>query len=120
MAHLALLDQIVERAHGFFDRRVRVRFVRLIQINVIGVETLQAFFDRQHDDAPRRAALDAAGVDLALVAEFGGEHDVVAARAQHLSEADFRTGGDTVVVAIHVRRIEQRDAGVERGVHDAA
>ena len=35
-----------------------------------------------------------------------------------LAEADFGAGGYAVVVTVHVGGIEERDAGVEGGMHD--
>ncbi|MFZ4677736.1 MAG: hypothetical protein ACOYM4_18950 [Nodosilinea sp.] len=42
------------------------------------MQALQARFNRNHDDAPRRTALGVGVVDLALVTEFGGEDDFFA------------------------------------------
>ena len=48
VAHLAGSDQVVQRAQGFFLRRVVVRPVGLVQIDVIGLQALQAVIDRFH------------------------------------------------------------------------
>ncbi len=65
-----------------------------------------------HDVAARRAP-EPAGV-IHRHTELGGEHDVVAARAQNLAERFLRAAA----IAVAVGGVDQRHAEVERLVHD--
>ena len=47
--HLSGADQIVQRLHRLFDRRVMVPAMDLIQIDVVGAESLQTLIDLMHD-----------------------------------------------------------------------
>jgi hypothetical protein len=44
VTHLAALGQIVERAQHFFDRRERVKSVKVIDIDIVSAEASQAGF----------------------------------------------------------------------------
>ncbi len=43
-AHLAFRDELRHRADGFFDGRVRINTVLIVEVNVIGTQTPQAAF----------------------------------------------------------------------------
>ena len=49
VAHLALPDEVVQRAQRFFERRRVVVAMHLIQVDVVGIEPPQAVFARFHD-----------------------------------------------------------------------
>ena len=48
--------QIVERAHGLLDRRLRIGPVHLVEIDPVGAQPLQARLDGPHDIGPRGVA----------------------------------------------------------------
>ena len=113
VAHLAGAHEVVERAQGFLDRRERVVPVHLIEVEPVGLEPRQARLDGRHDVAARGAFLFAV---VHRHAEFRGQHDVLAAVAQHLTEHRLRAAA----AAVNVGGIEQRDPGIERLVDDQA
>src|SRR6185437_3360909 len=110
MAHLALRNELGHGADGVLDRHGRVDAMLVVEIDDIDAEPLQARVAGL-DNVVRTAVDPLAGGGLDL-AEFGGEHDAVAAAlegaAQHLL---------VMAPAIHVRGIEEIDAAVD-GVLD--
>ena len=114
VAHLALPDQVVERAQRFLDRRQRIVIVLLVEIDVVGLQPLQAGFDGGHDVAPRRALLGA--VVAHRLGIFGRQHDVLAAVAEHLAQH----GLGAAHAGIDVGGVEQRDAEIDRLVDHLA
>ena len=109
---LAGRDELVERGERLVDRRGRIGSVHLVQVDVVDLQPAQAVVAGLHDPAPRQAA--ALRIVAHRVAHLGGQHDLVAAAAQGLAEDRL---GRAVVV--HVGRVEQRDAGVDRPVDHA-
>src|SRR5438105_2118092 len=79
---LALLDQPAHRADRVLDGHRRIDPVLEIDIDGIDAEPLQARLARLLDIFG--AAVDAAGA--AILAEFGGEHDLVAPALQRAPE----------------------------------
>ena len=114
VAHLALRDERVERAQRFLDRRRRIGTMVIIKIDPIGLQALEARLDRARDVA-RRAAFELAFV-VHRHAEFGDQHDILAAGAERLPQDRLRSAA----VAVNVGGVENRDAGIERRVHDVA
>ena len=108
-----MANQVVKRAQGLFNRRQRIVGVKLVQIDPVGVETAQAVFDGIHDVAPRSALQSA--VIAHRKTELGGDHHILAARAERVSEKLFRRSPP-----VAIRRVEQSDAGIERLVHHTA
>ena len=109
VADLAVADQVVEGAQRLVDRRAPVELVELVEIDPVSAEAFERVLDRLHDVAARGADLHARIVHGH--AELAGEHDVLAPRAERLAEEPLRSAAP----AIHIGRVEQRDAGVERG-----
>ncbi|NYH16597.1 hypothetical protein GGD41_003825 [Paraburkholderia bryophila] len=107
---MAVLNQRVERAHGFFDRRGRIETVDLVQVDVIELQAFQARLHTVDDVIPRRAARIRKLVGLA---EHLGRHDDFVAR--HL-EVFQRLAGDLFGQAarVDVGRVDEVDARVER------
>src|SRR5450631_552363 len=67
------------------------------------------------DVAARTARLPVRAVVLTqsthVAAELGGDHDVLAVSFEQLTQPRFG-------IAVGIGRVEQRDSGVESGVHD--
>ena len=87
--------------------------VVLVEIDAVGAQPLQRRFAppcgcTRASRAPRAVAH--------VAAELRREHDPVAPPFEHLAEERLAAA----LVAVDVRRVEQRDAGVERGVDDGA
>ena len=115
VAHLALGDQLTQRVQRLLDRGLRVRGVQLVQVQVVGAQAAERGGHGAPDVGP--AALGPGGGPVAhvhlLVAELGGQHDLVAAAAQQLAEHLL----GTAAVAVDVRGVEQGDARVDGRVH---
>ena len=63
---MPLADEIVERAQGLVDRRDRVGAVDLVEVDVVGLQPLEAGLDRVHDVAARGAAVVGPGAHVAV------------------------------------------------------
>ena len=114
-ADLSLLDQTLVRLQRFCDGRVLVRKVREIEIDVVGLQTLQ-----------RRlaGALDIGRLEpLAgghLAADLGDQHDLVAiaSRLHPLADDGFRftTLMPRCPARIDVSGVDGVEAGADEGV----
>jgi len=49
VTHLALTYGVVERAEGLFRWRERIKIVNLVEVDVVGLKTPKAGFERLHD-----------------------------------------------------------------------
>lgn len=114
IADLALADEIVERAQCLFHRSQRIIVVLLVEIDIVGLEPRQAGLDRVHDVAARGALLGAVGGHRLGI--FCGQHDVLAAVAEHGAEHRLRTA----LAGIDVGGVEQRDTEIDRAVDHLA
>jgi hypothetical protein len=86
--------------------------MNLVEVDPIGLQPTQAVIDRLDEPAPRVAT--AVGSLAHLEVPLRRQHDVVSPRSQRL--ADDRLG---LAVGVHVRGVDEVDAGVERGVDNA-
>ena len=86
----------------------------LVEVDVVGLQPLQAGLDRGHDVAPRGALFGA--VIAHRLGVFGRQHDVLAAVAEHFAQH----GLGAAHAGIDVGGIEQRDAEVDRLVDHLA
>jgi len=114
VAHRAGPDQVVERRQRLLDRRARIGLVQLVEVDLLGPQPPQrTLHGGLH--VPARAARHRLGRDGAahVRAELGGQHDAVPAAAEHPAEQLLRGP----LAAVDVGGVEQRDPGVQRGVH---
>jgi hypothetical protein len=117
IAHLALADEIVERAQRLVDRRHSIGAVELVEIDPVGAQPSQGVLDGRHDPASRAAL--AVQILVQHRAEFGRKHDVLPPRAEDL--ADELLGAAAFAHRrITVRGIEERDADLDRLVDHGA
>ena len=101
VAHLARLDQVVQRLHDLLGRDGRVEAVDLQEVDVRRVQALQRLLDVVEDRGAREAGL----VDVLLALVHGGEQrgreDVVvgtlADEAVALGRDDDLLAGDLVL-----------------------
>ncbi len=113
VAQFARLDQIVERTHRFFDRRLVVFAMDVEQIDVIGVQALQAGIDGTHDVFARcTACVDIAAIER--IGELGGEHPAFALRGD--AAAHHALG---FAFAVDIRGIDRIDALLVGLIDDA-
>lgn len=114
MADLALSDQLGQCPDGVLDRSARVDPVLVVQVDVVGAETLERALDGGAD--VRRAAVDDAGAATGVLhkAELGRQHDPVAAPLESL--ADQLLVG---VGAVDLGGVEVGDAQVQCTVDGA-
>ena len=85
----------------------------LVEVEPVRAQARQARLHGLHDIAARGALLAARVVHDH--AAFAGEHDVLAALAENLAHQGLRAAA-----SIHVRRVEQGDAQIQRLVDDGA
>ena len=108
-------DELGHRADGLLDRHRRVDAVLVVEVDVVDAEPLQRGVAGRPDVL--RAAVDAerrVPSLVALVAELGREHDLVAAAGDR--PADEPLVGER---AVHVGGVEEGDAEVEGAVDRA-
>lgn len=117
VADLPLAHEVVQRVEGLGDRGRRIGRVQLVEVDPVRLQAGEGCLDRTSHVRPRpfRSGLDARGEPA--VAELRGEHEAVAAPAQRLSHERLRQPGR---LAVDVRGVEERDAGVGRGVEHSA
>ncbi|MDT4867197.1 hypothetical protein FQZ97_1020930 [compost metagenome] len=113
---MALLHQVVQRAHGFLDGRDRVEAVDLVEVDVVQLQAPEARLHAVHDVVARGA-----GRVHALAAGFaqhlGRDHHAV---ARHLQVLQRLTGdGFGEAVGVHVGGVDEVDAGIERAADEA-
>src|SRR5262249_11367936 len=77
---LALPYQVVEGPQAFFERRVRVGRVGLVEVDVVGAQAAQAVLHGLEDVAARQALVVGAVADAH--AALGGQDDLVPAALQ--------------------------------------
>ncbi|GAB3974550.1 hypothetical protein GCM10029978_056450 [Actinoallomurus acanthiterrae] len=121
MTHLALGDQLIERAERLLDRGDAVGLVVLVQVDAVGAQPAQRLLHGV-PHVPRRAAR---AVPVGLLAhahaELRGQHDLVAVALERDAEQTFAVAGRRAAVrAVDVGGVEQGDPGVQRRVHDGA
>ena len=107
---LALAHDVGERLHRLLERRLGVVAVRLVEVDVVGLEPLQRAVDRLHDVLARQA-----GVVLAAGAgrpvDLREDLEALAPLAlERLAEDRLGLG-----VGVDVGGVEGADAGFERG-----
>ncbi len=101
-----MLDQRVQRAHGFFNGRGRVKAVDLVEVDMIQLQARQAFLHAIQDVHTRIATRIHARASLAE--HLCGNDDVVSRDlqiAQRLAGDDFRPP-----LGIDVGRVDKVDA----------
>jgi hypothetical protein len=114
VSHLAFLDQQCHGAHRFFDRYARVHPVLVIQIDMTDSGSLETRIACATHVLGASVDAEECAVRTAHAAKFGGEHDLVTPRLQHLSQQAL-IGTETV----RVGGIQKVDADIEGGVEDA-
>jgi len=109
MTDLAFLDELRHGVDGFFDGRVGVDAVLVVEVDVIDAETAQAALAGFADIVG--FAVDAAGPGIGGVAndaEFGGEDDFVALAHDGASDELFVS-----VRSVDVGGVEEGDAEID-------
>ncbi len=116
MKHLALRDQILERAGHVLDWHLRIDAMLIQQVDAVGAQTPQLGLDNLPDmigatvQAP--ASLACRGIDIE--AEFGGHHGAIAQAAlQRFAEQFLRHERP-----IDLGGVEQRDTQIHRTANE--
>jgi len=94
---------------------VRIAAVDLVQVDVVELQPLKARVHGAQDVSARQSRLVHARPHSSQ--HLGGENELVTGNAkieQRLAGHDFRLAG-----VVHIRRVDEIDAAVERGSHDA-
>ena len=104
MKHLALLDQILDRACYILDRHSQIHTVLVIEINAVCFRALERTFDHP-SDMLRSTVQAIRSVDLET--ELGGDCDLITHRSQCLGyELLVHVG------SVHFGRVEETDATI--------
>ena len=111
MAHLARPYQVAHGADGLLDRHGAVHPMLVVQVDVVGAEPLERRVARSLHVVGPAVHAEPLPLFVALVAELGGEHDLVAPAAN--GRAHQPLVGERPV---HVGRIEEGDAEIESAV----
>ena len=119
IAHLALLHQIVQRAHGLVDGRAGVIEVGLVEVDVVGVQPAQAVLHGCHDVAAAQSL--AVGAVPHAAANLGGQHDLAAVAACLHPAADdcLRHAAGVAInpAGVNVGSVDEVAAGLHKGIH---
>ncbi len=100
---LAGADDIIERLQRFLHRRMVIKAVDLIEIDVIGPEAAQAIVDGVADMLAGKTTL--VGIVAHRVVDFGGNDHLVPGRPEFLQRPP--ENGLTLAYGIHVGCIEK-------------
>ena len=111
VADFALLDEGVEGAKGLFDGGDGVVAVDLVEVDVVGLEAVEAGVDCVHDVAAGGADVVAARAGAAE--DLGGDDDLSAGDVQVLE--GLAEGFFALAFGVDVGGIEEVDAGVDGG-----
>jgi hypothetical protein len=111
---LAGLDELAEGAPGVLDRHGGVHAVLVVEVDDVDAEPLQRGVARAADVLGAAVDADHAAVRRPLVAELGGQHDLVAPAGD--GPADQLLVGER---AVHVGGVEEGDAEIQRTVDRA-
>ncbi len=112
IAHFAGAYGLVHGFEGLFERHRPIGEVEVVEVEVIGLEALQCVVESLQERCAGEAAFIGAGAHFA--GGFTGQHYAVAAAFEDLAEHGFRHTG-----LVHVGGVEEVDAMVEAGVHQA-
>ena len=111
VADLAGLDELGHGADGLLDRDGLVDAVLVVEVDVVDAEALQRGVAGRADVVGAAVDADHGAVGEALVAELGGELDLVAPAGDGLADELLVGEG-----AVHVGGVEEGHAEVERPV----
>jgi len=108
VADFAGFDDIVERFHGLFDRGVVVPAVDLVEVDVVGLEALEALIEFEED----LLAAETLGVGVVAhcVEELGGDNGVFAFGVGFEEAAEDLLAG---AYGVDVGGVEEVDAEVK-------
>ena len=111
VAHLARLDELLHRADRLLDRRVGIDTMLVVKVDRVNAEPLERRVAGRVDVLGLAVSAEPRAVGCADVAELRREHDLVA-------PARYRLADELLVRAdaVHVCRIEERHADLERSV----
>ena len=112
---LPCCDQLGHRAPGLLERHLGVDAVELVEVDEVGAQALAASPRSTRARAPggRPWRITYSSASSTTSAALGGEHDLVAAACDRPADELL-----VRVRAVHVGRVEQRHADVERAVDD--
>ena len=100
------------RADGVFNRHVRIEPRRAVDVDVIDAESLQRIGDKVLHRRGTAVVAEKAVDGVAQRAELDADlHAIAAAAGERLADQHF-----IVAHAVEIAGVEQRNAGVERGV----
>ena len=111
LTDLTRRDELGERTERVLDRHARIRLVKLVEIDIVGIQAPEAVFD----GSSHVVGVCASALVVELPSELGRYDDFAAQFSQTAANEYF-----TIRAAIGIRGVEEIDARVERGVDDVA
>ena len=111
VTHLAGANQFAHRPDGFLDGHLRVNPVLVIEINFIDAQPPQAGVAARADVFGPAVHAEKIAAVVTHVAKFRGQDHLVAAVFDGASDQPL-----VFAAAVHVRRVEQGHADVQRAV----
>ena len=116
VADLALGDEVVEGRERLLDGGETVRLVQLVEVDPVGLKPSEGGLDGEPDVAARGEHSPVGPVSPRHVhAELAREHYPVALALERIAHEGFAQAG---CLAVDVGGVEERHAGVDRGVDD--
>jgi hypothetical protein len=110
--HVTRLHQVGDRTDRLFDRYGRIEPCRPVDIDVIDAEPDERVREKILDRGGTRVDADECAVGRTHSAELDRQQRLVAASLERALDQQLVVAG-----AVEIAGIEQRDAGVERGVN---
>ena len=118
VAHLALMNQVVQGLQGLLNRRFRVGRVDLIQVDIIRLQARETRLNRGADMLAREAPVVRSVTHRPPA--FGGQDDVLAPAFEPFADNLLGTarGFDATAGRIHIRAIKEIHPVLECGIHN--
>src|SRR5215210_4262380 len=112
VADLSLLDELGHGADRFLDRNRAIHPMLVVEIDVVDAESLERTIARLPNILRPAVHSEKAAVLPALVAELGGEYDLVAPPADSAAHQPLVGEG-----SVHVGRVEEVDLQIQRAMN---
>src|SRR4051794_5045177 len=105
------MHEIVKGAQHLLKRRLRIDMMDIVDVDIVGLESFKAGFNRVHNMDTRHAGIVGSGAHRV---EYFGRHNLLMATAlQGFTEDCFR-----LTTAIAIGAVKEIDASIQRQVDD--
>src|SRR6185312_7877734 len=107
--NLALADQLIDGRQSLLQRRRRVWLVQVVNVDMVGLQTAETFFDLELNGLARKPNI--LRLLAHLDADFGSQDDLIAPTAQKSAYDRLRGTG-----VVDIGGVDEVDAALEAGV----